>query len=258
MAPKEVWPLLPRPLTCPAVEGMARSVCGQVCGRGGVRAGQPGGQMFRGAWRSASGGPPHRRAGPRGGSPSCVPVLAVVRHGGGAVLAKDAGPVCGVSLTAASRVQPRLDWGLEGPPPLGQWWDPCGGQRAGQAWLLAPACRASESRVCQEGALFRKPCGCKAGSRSTSFSERQQSARWASAPLSPPSGRGRAWPALGRSPEDQIRQQKPVPKVCLRDSIRVAACGQPSSCRPRGGPRDHQGPCGALRVSVLSVSASAL
>lgn len=68
--------------------------------------------------------------------------------------------------------------------------DPCGGQRAGQAWLPAPACRVSESRVCQEGALFWKPCGCKAGSSLTSFSERQQSARWASAPLSPPSQRG--------------------------------------------------------------------
>lgn len=30
MAPKEARPFLPRPLTCPAVEGTARSVCGQV------------------------------------------------------------------------------------------------------------------------------------------------------------------------------------------------------------------------------------
>ena len=136
--------------------------------------------------------------------------------------------------------------------------DPCGGQRAGQAWLPAPACRVSESRVCQEGALFWKPCGCKAGSSLTSFSERQQSARWASAPLSPPSQRGRAWPAPGLSPEDRIGQQKPVPKVCLRDSTRALPADSPAAAGRGAGPCDPEGPCGALHVSVLSMSASAL
>lgn len=65
-----------------------------------------------------------------GRTPGREPVLCAGAGGGVAwgMLAEDTGRVCGVGLTAASLVQPRLDWGLEGPLPLGQWRTPAEGR----------------------------------------------------------------------------------------------------------------------------------